>query len=802
MKKALFILMIITLSGFIAVKAADFANGVDVGWLSQMESSGKKFYNSAGVQQDCLQILKDLCVNSIRLRVWVNPTGGWCGKADVVAMAVRAHNMGFRVMLDFHYSDSWADPGKQNKPAAWTGYTFPQLVQAVHDHTNDVLSAVVAAGVIPEWVQVGNETNNGMLWDANAAISGRATDSMSNFAQLVTSGYNAVKAVNSSIKVIVHISNGYDNALFRWIFDGLKNNGGLWDIMGMSLYPDATNTYTTWDPQCLTNMNDMVSRYPGKQVMISEFGYDVTQAQTTHDFAVDLITKVKSVTGNNGLGVFYWEPECYNGWQGYNKGAFDNTGKPTIAMNAFAENCVAVTATATAVTPVLTASPSATQTRTRTSTVTQTRTATPSFTYTSTRVATPNFTATNTMTCNCGTSTYTRTSTYTSTQTRTATATSTITCGCSNSATMTPSNTQTRTSTATPTATGTIVTRTNTPTFSATRTFTETLTQSPVSTVSPTFTDSPVGTPLSATFTPSFTQTLTQYRTFTATITQTLPLFFTFTSTPSFTQTGTRTVDPSRTTTVPSTGTRTATRTNTPTSTITNTPATAALVSGIVSPPDTTVANNITVVITVSNTGSADASNVLPSSLITGGTAAASLVSAPSSAETISAGGAVSFTWIYTATKAGSLSFQSNITGTDSGTGGVIASAAGSNMTILSLIPTPTLTPTATTVWGDKFVIQDILIYPNPVGPGPVDVKMNISITQAAAEITVKIYTVSFRHIMEIYLGAVNTKKITALIPAARIKHLSAGTYYVVVTGRSIGGEKVVSKLQTMIILK
>lgn len=248
MKKALFILMTITLSGFIAVKAAVFANGVDVGWLSQMESSGRKFYNSAGVQQDCLQILKDLCVNSIRLRVWVNPTGGWCGKADVVAMAVRAHNMGFSVMLDFHYSDSWADPGKQNKPAAWTGYTFPQLVQAVHDHTNDVLSAVVAAGVIPEWVQVGNETNNGMLWDATAAISGRATDSMSNFAQLVTSGYNAVKAVNSSIKVIVHISNGYDNALFRWIFDGLKNNGGLWDIMGMSLYPDATNTYTTWDP--------------------------------------------------------------------------------------------------------------------------------------------------------------------------------------------------------------------------------------------------------------------------------------------------------------------------------------------------------------------------------------------------------------------------------------------------------------------------------------------------------------------------------------------------------------------------
>jgi len=464
MKKALFILMTITLSGFIAVKAAVFANGVDVGWLSQMESSGRKFYNSAGVQQDCLQILKDLCVNSIRLRVWVNPTGGWCGKADVVAMAVRAHNMGFSVMLDFHYSDSWADPGKQNKPAAWTGYTFPQLVQAVHDHTNDVLSAVVAAGVIPEWVQVGNETNNGMLWDATAAISGRATDSMSNFAQLVTSGYNAVKAVNSSIKVIVHISNGYDNALFRWIFDGLKNNGGLWDIMGMSLYPDATNTYTTWDPQCLTNMNDMVSRYPGKQVMISEFGYDVTQAQTTHDFAVDLITKVKSVTGNNGLGVFYWEPECYNGWQGYNKGAFDNTGKPTIAMNAFAENCVAVTATATAVTPVLTASPSATQTRTRTSTVTPTRTQTTgtTLTYTRTPAVTPIYSPTRTRTA-AGTPTRTRTIAGTPTRTRTYTRTPAPTRTVTTGVIYTYTATQTRTMAVTPAATF-VLTPTVTPT--------------------------------------------------------------------------------------------------------------------------------------------------------------------------------------------------------------------------------------------------------------------------------------------------------------------------------------------------
>jgi arabinogalactan endo-1,4-beta-galactosidase len=385
-----------------AAGTAVFANGADTGWLSQMESTGKIFYNDAGTQQDCLQILKDHCINSIRLRVWVNPAGGWCGQTDVVNMAVRAKNMGFRIMIDFHYSDSWADPGQQTIPVAWAGYTHAQLVTAVYNHTYTVLSALSAAGVTPEWVQVGNETNNGMLWE-----DGRASVNMANFAQLIASGYDAVKAVFSSAKVIVHISNGFDNALFRWIFDGLKNNGGKWDVIGMSLYPDPA-TWATLTAQCLTNMNDMIARYPGKEVMISEIGMDFTQATASHEFIVDIINKVKSLPDNKGLGVFYWEPECYN-WQGYGKGAFDNTGKPTIAMDAFAENCpfiVTVTASPSAIaqtpSPSSTAtaflSPSYTPTRTRTRTLTptytRTQTASPSFTPTSSRTRTPTYTRT------------------------------------------------------------------------------------------------------------------------------------------------------------------------------------------------------------------------------------------------------------------------------------------------------------------------------------------------------------------------------------------------------------------------
>ena len=302
--------------------------GADVGWLTQMEGSGYKFYNAAGVAMDCMQLLQSLGINSIRLRVWVNPVGGWNGNADVVAKAVRAHKLGLRVMIDFHYSDTWADPGHQVKPAAWAAYDFPTLVGTVGTYTKSVLDTLKANGVVPSWVQVGNETNDGMLWP-----DGKASTNMANFAALLNAGYKAVKAVNDSIKVIVHISNGYDNSLFRWMFDGLQANGAQYDIIGMSLYPSATN-WSSYNVSCLANMNDMVSRYH-KPVMISEVGMPVDPASISQAFITDLIHKVRSVSGGNGLGVFYWEPESYNNWQGYGLGAFDNTGKPTIAMDAF-----------------------------------------------------------------------------------------------------------------------------------------------------------------------------------------------------------------------------------------------------------------------------------------------------------------------------------------------------------------------------------------------------------------------------------------------------------------------------------
>lgn len=309
-----------------------FAKGADIGWLSEMESKGIKFYDNSGAQKDCIELLKSKGINSIRLRVWVNPaaTGNWCNAADVVKQAVRAKKLGMRIMIDFHYSDWWADPGKQNKPAAWAALSFTDLASAVSAHTKDVLQQLKTAGVTPEWVQVGNETNDGMLWE-----DGRASKSMSNFTQLINAGYDAVKNVFPSAKVIVHLANGEKNSLYRWMFDSLKSNGAKYDVIGMSLYPFwAGVDWATANQNCLANINDVISRY-GKEVMIVEVGMAWDNAAESKNFLTDIIAKAKSVSNKKCLGVFYWEPQCYNNWQGYKLGAFDNSGRPTEAMDAF-----------------------------------------------------------------------------------------------------------------------------------------------------------------------------------------------------------------------------------------------------------------------------------------------------------------------------------------------------------------------------------------------------------------------------------------------------------------------------------
>jgi arabinogalactan endo-1,4-beta-galactosidase len=166
------------------VVSSSFVKGADISWVTQMESSGVKFYDKTGAQQDLFALMKSLGMNTIRLRAWVNPSDGWCNTADVLAKAKRAQSAGMKILIDFHYSDSWADPGKQPKPAAWASLDFPTLQTTLHDYTVGVMNTLKTNGITPDWVQVGNETNDGMLWE-----DGRASTHMANFAALIKAGY-------------------------------------------------------------------------------------------------------------------------------------------------------------------------------------------------------------------------------------------------------------------------------------------------------------------------------------------------------------------------------------------------------------------------------------------------------------------------------------------------------------------------------------------------------------------------------------------------------------------------------------
>ena len=211
------------------------AKGGDISWLPQMEASGYIFYNDNGEPEDCFKILKDHGINSVRLRTWVNPSdnpqSGHCSKEETVAMAKRAKEWGMKVMINFHYSDSWADPGKQNKPKDWEGLNFEELKQALYDYTYDVINDLKKEGISPEWVQLGNEIPSGMIHPEGH------TDNWPQLVELLNKGYDAVKAVSPSSKIILHVDQGNNNERFRWWFDNAEEHGAKYDIIGMSFYP-------------------------------------------------------------------------------------------------------------------------------------------------------------------------------------------------------------------------------------------------------------------------------------------------------------------------------------------------------------------------------------------------------------------------------------------------------------------------------------------------------------------------------------------------------------------------------------
>lgn len=311
-----------------SAQKADFAKGADVGWLTELEAKGAKFYNRAGEEKECMTLLRDDCgVNAIRLRVWVNPEEPWNSIPDVVAKAKRAYNLGLRLMIDFHFSDTWADPGKQYIPKAWADLSFDDLTKAVAEHVTQTLTALKDEGISPEWVQIGNETTNGMMWPVGTL------DHPEQLTALNNAGYDAAKAVFPDTTCIVHLDNGHDPAIYDRMFDLLEANGGRYDMIGMSLYPywvaksGGDGNWATVAEACIKNV-DRVKRKYGKPVMICEIGMPYDEAEDCRD----LIRKMMTADVE---GIFYWEPEATPGYNGgYNLGCFEND-RPTVALDAF-----------------------------------------------------------------------------------------------------------------------------------------------------------------------------------------------------------------------------------------------------------------------------------------------------------------------------------------------------------------------------------------------------------------------------------------------------------------------------------
>ena len=310
---------------------ARFIKGADISFLEEVEKGGGVF-TEGGEPRDALDILKRHGFNFIRLRVWVSPAEGYCDLESTLLMAERAAAKGFGLLIDLHYSDTWADPGRQTKPAAWSGVSGRALEDSVRGYTRGVIAALAAQGTLPDMVQIGNEIVCGMLWD-----DGRVCDSFNTperwnaLARLIgaaVAGVRDATVPGDSVGIMIHIDRGGDNGASRWFFDHLIAEGVDFDIIGLSFYP-------WWHHGTLAglrdNLADLSERY-GKGIVIAETAYPWTLGWRDDEhnivglpeqllpgypatvggqaaFLADLMSTVASAPASSGRGVFYWAPE-------------------------------------------------------------------------------------------------------------------------------------------------------------------------------------------------------------------------------------------------------------------------------------------------------------------------------------------------------------------------------------------------------------------------------------------------------------------------------------------------------------
>ncbi len=314
-----------------------FIKGMDVSTIIELEKCGAKFYDF-GKERELLDILKSYGTNAIRIRLWNDPYDEegneyGAGTNDIETMlkiAKRAKEHQMDILLDFHYSDFWADPGKQFKPKKWRNYSIEQLEQAVYDYTVEVMNICKDNDCIPDMVQVGNELSNGMLWP-----EGQIPDEYDNLARFVSAGIRGVKAVSEETRIMIHLDNGGNNELYRRWFDNYIKRGEDFDVIGLSYYPFWHGSLEDLS----YNMKDIAKRYH-KELIIAEvsMGYTVedydeyekleskerkgmaTKEELVNkieypmtkkgqsDFMADLLHRICDVPEGLGRGFYYWEP--------------------------------------------------------------------------------------------------------------------------------------------------------------------------------------------------------------------------------------------------------------------------------------------------------------------------------------------------------------------------------------------------------------------------------------------------------------------------------------------------------------
>ncbi|WP_433825501.1 glycoside hydrolase family 53 protein [Actinoplanes sp. CA-015351] len=323
--------------------------GADVSTLPRSLELGAKFYDFRGRRDNVYDILKQAGVNYARLRIWNDPTSGYSNKEQVLKQAKAIKAKGLKLLIDFHYSDTWADPGKQFTPAAWEGHDLPQLQKDVYDYTYDVCTSLKRQGTTPDSVQVGNEINVGMLWPVGYV----ANSDFGPVASLLNAGYDATKACNRKTQVLVHTANAGNIDAAHWFYDGITAAGAKWDITALSYY-------CMWHgslDNLATVITDVKSRY-AKPVVIAETAYPYTTENYDHLENIILspapcdgipatpqgqaqeFSAVQDTARTAGaLGVFYWEPTWTavdgNGWDTED---IENSGNAWENMATFDDN--------------------------------------------------------------------------------------------------------------------------------------------------------------------------------------------------------------------------------------------------------------------------------------------------------------------------------------------------------------------------------------------------------------------------------------------------------------------------------